>query len=104
MATVILKLIDRTNSMRAHARAKGLGGSLIKATCKRPWVADITNGKKVFQRGQSDYKSANSDGTAGVIVVFILWPGRIYEVCEPNPPFESVRYKCRIVDGKVKRL
>jgi len=99
-----LTLIDRTNAMRAFGKAKQLPKAVVRASCPRPWVADVTDGKRVFQKGQTDYHNANSDGSKGVEVSFILWPNRVYEVCEPSPPNATTRYKCRAVNGEVVRL
>lgn len=100
----MLKLIDRTNSIRAWAKTIGVSKSLIKAACKRPWVADITNGNRTFMKGMYDYRWSNSDGSKDVVVSFVLWPDRIYEVCEPDLPVREVRYKCKVVDGVIVRI
>lgn len=102
LARLILK--DRTNAMRAFGKAMHLPYAIVRLSCSRPWVADMTNGKRIFQKGQTDYRNANSDGSKGVEVSFILWPNRIYEVCEPNPPGSPDRYKCRVIGGKIVRI
>lgn len=99
-----LILTDRTNAMRGFGKAKQLPEAIVRTSCPRPWVADITDGKRVFQKGQTDYKNANCDGSKGVEVSFILWPNRVYEVCEPNPPDVPDRYKCRVTNGSVVRI
>jgi len=101
---VKLVLKDYTNAMRAFGKAKQLPESVVRAACTRPWVADVTNGVRVFQEGRTDYKNANGDGSKGVEISFILWPKRIYEVCEPIPPGKPDRFRCQAVNGKVVRI
>jgi hypothetical protein len=99
-----IELQDYTNAMRAYGKAAQLPSAVVSAVCKRPWVADVTTGKRVFVKGQTHYENANADGTKGVVVKFVLWPNRIYEVCEPNPPGPPDRYRCQVHGGKVVRI
>jgi hypothetical protein len=97
-----LVLIDRTNAMRAYGRARQLPPALVRAACPIPWVADVTDGKPVYLQGCRDYRNAHGDGSA-VEISFMLWPGRIYAVCEPNPPGPADRYRCQAIAGKIVR-
>jgi hypothetical protein len=99
-----LILIDRTNAMRAFGRAKKLPDDIIRASCPYPWVADVTDGNRVFIKGYTDYRNANADGSSGVEVLFVLWPDRVYEVCEPDPPRLPVRFRCKADNGDIIRL
>jgi hypothetical protein len=99
-----LTLADRTNALRAFGKATRASAAIVRASCPKPWVADVTDGRRVFLPGKTDYVHANGDGSKGVEVSFILWPGRLYEVCEPDPPGPALRYRCRVVNGSIVRI
>lgn len=99
-----LSLEDRANAIRAFVRSKHIDRRLVRACCPRPWVADVTNGSRVFVKGFTDYSNANADGTRGVKIVFFLDEGRVYEVCQPDPPGKPERYRCTVRDGVIVRL
>lgn len=67
-----------------------------------PWVAEITgidarySMARRFVRGQKDYTEANSVGSRGVYIHYILESGRIYEVSKMANWKKPERYFFRI--------
>lgn len=77
---------------------------------RRAWVAHVTGRsakfglERAFIEGLRDYKEANSVGSRGVMLTFILYPGRIYEVRALLSWSKEDRYFCHVVDGAIVRL
>lgn len=71
----------------------------------RPWVAHVTGRDarhglaRTFLEGLRDYRDANSGGSRGVYLTFVLYPGRIYEVNEVQSWTRKRRYFCHVVNG-----
>lgn len=94
---------------RAALALEAIGDGMIGA--KRPWVARIVacdpvaGLERVFLRPAKDYTGANSVGTRGVMLHFILDPGCAYEVFERVSWSRSRRYFCRALpDGGVEEI
>lgn len=92
-----------TNSL-----SPGLGDFTFGDTKKGYWVAEITglDPKYKYQRkflsGKKDYQHANSKGSRGVYVYYLLGSGRIYEVLQPVSWKNSNRYFCTVsADGEI---
>lgn len=74
-----------------------------------PWVAEITAVGKTgvlerrFVKGLKDYTHANSVGSRGVYMQFILTPG-IYEIFD-HPKRGQTRHRfARLADGKIREI
>lgn len=67
-----------------------------------PWVAEITGPDRryglarAFLRGQKDYTEANSVGSRGVYIHYILESGRVYEVARMANWKRQERYFFRL--------
>jgi len=76
----------------------------------RHWVAQIfgSNGRggwvRNFLPGARDYSKANSVGSRGIMVSYLLQTGPIYEISEPTSWGTTERYFARVVDGKLVRM
>lgn len=92
--------------------APGLGGAAFG--CKnprKPWVAEIIgyHGKYGFERtflsSKRNYSRANSSGSRGVELWFVLESGKVYEVKAPQSWRSVDRYFCRVDDdGDIIRM
>lgn len=76
----------------------GAGDLLLPGIKKNYWVAKICGIDKKFGyarefvRGKTDYRNANSKGSRGVCVYFILDSGCIYEILQPITWIRSKRW------------
>ncbi len=93
-----------TNSM-----VPGLGDITFGKSFKSYWVAQITGFDKqykyqrVFLRGKKSYKYANSKGSRGVYVYYLLESGNIYDVRDPS--LRKERYFCTVNgDGDIIKI
>lgn len=75
------------------------------------WVAQITGVhvkykyERKFLKGKKDYTHANSKGSRGVFVYYLLESGNLYEVLSPVSWKRSERYFCIVTeDGEVERV
>ncbi|MEN6396105.1 MAG: hypothetical protein ABFC78_06440 [Methanoregula sp.] len=96
----------RFGGMKKMFRAMGaqaLWGDDIEAP-SHPWVAKITglwpSGKfqREFLRGTNDYSEANSKGSRGVFVWYMLESGNYYDVYELISWKNDDRYLCKVDD------
>jgi len=79
---------------------------------KRYWVAEIERldkrygYKRRFLRfNHKDYDNANSVGSRGVMIHYVLESGKIYEVKEPKSWKRDIRYFCRVNDrGEIEEI
>jgi hypothetical protein len=78
---------------------------------KRPWVAEITGRNdqyrfdRTFLRPFRDYSRANSVGSRGIYLVYLLDQGKIYEVMEQVTWRRWDRYFCRATElGEIERM
>lgn len=88
------------------------GGGLVRrftGVPGRPWVAEIVGlndqfgFERRFLRGKKDYRNANSVGSRGVYLCFVLELGRLYEVYGLSSWRSSFHYFCMpTVSGAVK--
>jgi hypothetical protein len=80
----------------------GLGEAVIGRTAPGPWVAEITGKypsgklKRSFVRSKRDYSRANSKGSRGVYLWFILESDKLYEVHARTSWARSTDYFCAI--------
>lgn len=91
---------------------QGLGD--VAFGCKnprKPWVAEIIgyHGKYGFERkflpSKRNYSRANSSGSRGVELWFVLESGKVYEVKAPRSWRSVDRYFCRVDDdGEIIRM
>lgn len=76
----------------------------------RNWVAQIfgSDGRggwvRSFVSGNRDYSSANSKGSRGIMVSYLLEQGPIYEIKAPLTWSSSDRYFARIMDNTLSRM
>jgi hypothetical protein len=113
-ASLSLELIgdDQYQALRSFERfTEGLGFKTEGGgDPTRPYVAEITGPdpkykwKREFLRGDKDYSQANSKGSRGVYMHYILEPGRVYEVrCRPSWG-RVERYYCQVVEGELHNV
>jgi hypothetical protein len=99
---------ERPEMLQRRGRERWLGYALDRS--RRPWVAEVvgkeSNGqlRRIFLRGQKDYRDSNGTGSRGVILYFHLRPGKIYEVNQLLTWEKSRRYFCRVENGRLVEL
>lgn len=76
-----------------------------------PWVAELVGEhprfgfERTFLDWNKDFAGANSAGSRGVMAVYILETGRVYEVKEKTSRKNSRRYFCRVTEeGEVQEI
>lgn len=82
---------------------------LIHPKSRRPWVAEIYGGDlfkmhRLFLKGHTTHRHADSKGERGVLVYFTLYPGRVYDVGFYTDWMTQERYFCHVEGRKIKRL
>jgi hypothetical protein len=89
----------------------GAGDRIIGTVPASAWVAELRGRhhkytfERSFLRGKIDYSKANSKGSRGVEVHFVLYPGKYYEVSNPTSWRRTDRYFCRVTDdGEIVRI
>jgi len=108
------------NSFRkmTNAISPGLGDQTFGKPDHPYWVAQIIDFdphfkyKREFIRGKKDYSEANSKGSRGVFVFYLLESGNIYEVktyksryfCKVNQEGEIIKMTKEEVDKWLKEL
>lgn len=88
-----------------------LGDVTFGAAPGRPWVAEIlgpgpayTHARR-FVRAKKDYSKANSKGSRGVYLWYVLESGHVYEVNERKTWSTTERYFVRVADdGGIVRV
>ena len=72
---------------------------------RKPWVAEIVGQhekyglERIFLPSKRNYSRANSRGSRGIELWFVLESGRLYEVLSPLSWRSIDRYFCRVSDG-----
>ena len=75
-----------------------------------PWVAELYRDdtgqvRPRFLAGRRDYSKANSKGSRGVMVWFVLEQNKLYWIQEPRSWHNTVRYHAAITaQGDVRKL
>jgi len=64
-------------------------------------VSDRYGLARVFLKGLRDYREANKQGSRGVYLTFVLYPGKLYEVHELLTWHTQRRYFCEVKDAEV---
>lgn len=108
---------DLVGEMRiTRIKLRGMVGAalahqVIDRIPQRAWCAEIVGRDprygldRRFLRGKKDYRFANSTGSRGVYLYFILESGRIYEVSSPQSWHRDDRYFCHVTDaGDIERI
>lgn len=109
--------------MKASLRIEAIGDdtysmlrsfpSGIVGKIKKPyWVAEIIGAhpklkyERKFLKGKKDYAKANSKGSRGVFVYYLLESDRIYEVSRPVSWKKSERFFCVVSpdDGEIVKV
>lgn len=90
--------------------APGLGDAVIGEIKQRHWCAKLTGldskygFRREFVKGRKDYSRANSIGSRGIYVWYILDPG-MYEVSSPETMRRTRRYFLRVnYDGTTNEI
>lgn len=93
------------------AKMRGLGRLLGGAPSRSPWVAEIIgkhpSGKleRVFLNANKDYKNANSKGSRGINLWFVLESDKLYEVHAYSSWRHSYNYFCAATaNGDIQTL
>lgn len=77
---------------------------------QRNWVGQIiglsANGRwaRAYLNGARDYSHANSVGSRGIMVTYLLDPGLIYQVAEPRTWKRTDRWFCRVVEQEIVKM
>ena len=104
---------DYLNAMcrQLNQAAPGLGDRFVGRPSPGPWVAEIVgkypSGKlqRAFVRSNRDYSRANSKGSRGVCLWFVLEADHLYEVHARVSWKSSVNYFCAVTDhGDIQTL
>jgi len=118
-ATLSLEFIGADTYQRFRSMTKmynglatGVGDYLIgDIQGIKPWVAEITCSDEKFKLSRTfvnpnwDYKNANSKGSRGVMLWFILESDKLYEVYSRVSWKNSDRYFCAVnITGDIYRL
>lgn len=88
----------------------GLGDRFIGRPKSRPWVAEIIGGSRThpdreFVSSKRDYSEANSKGSRGVYLWFLLETDKLYQVHERVSWKNSRRYFVAVrEDGEIYTL
>lgn len=96
----------RRVSRQVEAILPGYGALLSPGPRNGPWVAEITGLDPVYRFarrfvcGQKDYTNANSIGSRGVMVHFVVDEGPVYEASCRTSWRKGRRYFFRVVDGR----
>lgn len=104
-ALVLEAIADDLDSAMRHAPF-GLGAGWGS----RHWVGQIMgrDGRgrwvRAYLAGSKDYSRANSRGSRGVMVTYLLEEGPVYEISSPTSWRATDRYFARVVDGKLVRM
>lgn len=100
-----LRMWDRIG--RQVESATGVANPFRGGGPKSPWVAEITGTdptyglRRNFLKGSKDYSEANSKGSRGVHLYFVLRPGKLFEVYSKETWGSSRRYFAKVVDGSL---
>ena len=93
------------------AKMRGLGRLIGGAPSRSPWVAEIIgrfpSGKleRAFVASNKDYKNANSKGSRGVNLWFVLESDKLYEVHAYSSWKHSYNYFCAVTEnGSIRNL
>jgi len=86
-------------------------GNKVFSSVSRYWVAEILGNHPLYKynrkfiSGKKDYTHANSKGSRGVFVWYILETGKIYEILKPISRRNSCRYFCKVtIDGDIVEI
>ncbi len=96
--------------LRQMARVPAEQRLAVLTPGRRPWVARITGLDsrhglaREFLRPLKDYRDANSTGSRGVWLTFVLRAGALYEVHELLSWQRDRRYFCHVEAGKLVEL
>lgn len=89
----------------------GMGDAVMGKFPASYWVAEITGTdptykwRREFIKGKKDYGGANSVGSRGIFIHYILESGKVYEVKARTSWRSSDRYFCRVDDaGNIVRM
>lgn len=116
-ATITVEAIgdDQNQYFRLHRGIlndgmPGLGDKVLGDIKQRHWCARLTGldpkygFRREFVKGRKDYANANSVGSRGVMVWYILDPG-VYEVSSPETWKRTRRYFLRVnYDGTTEEI
>ena len=117
-ATIGLELFGDNNRQRLEAERRminelspGLGDQVIGQDPDSIWIAEIIgyNDRSEYQRrylrGRRDYTKANSKGSRGVFMWYILEAGKTYEVSSRASWSRMDRYFCIVSpEGDIIRI
>lgn len=85
--------------------APGLGKKVIGKSNGKPWVAEITGRdpnfkyKRHFLAPNWDYSKANSKGSRGVYLWYVIESGRLYEVSHKVSWSTAEKYFCAVTEN-----
>lgn len=89
----------------------GFGDYFVGRKYSGPWVAEITGRNPKFKLSRSfvpskrDYSKANSKGSRGIYLWYILESGKLYEVYKMSSWKGTDRYFCTVTPkGEIKRM
>ena len=106
-ATLNIEYIGQAQDQKMQGFGRLIGGM----PTRKPWVAEIlgvfSSGKlrRTFLEANWDYKNANSNGSRGVNLWFVLESDKLYEVYGFSSWKKSFNYFCAVTEtGDIYRL
>jgi hypothetical protein len=98
--------------LRASLIIEAIGGRAFPRRLfpGQPWVAEVVGTdpryglRRRFLRAKVDYYHANSVGTRGVMLCYLLDPGPIYEIYRKTSWTNAERFFARVEDGRIVRV
>lgn len=109
-ATLGIEAIGWADYQAAREADAGLGCRMFGYPCPA-WCAQITGMDmeyglaRKFLRGRVDYSEANSKGSRGVMIWYVLESGNLYEVKERRSWKRTDRYFCAATAaGDIQRI
>ncbi len=94
--------------MKASLRLEYIGFNTLAP--KKPWVAEIQgfdvkhSFSRKFLNGEIDFSEANSKGSRGVWLFFLLSEDRIYQVSAFESWKSQQKYFCMAENGVIKKI
>lgn len=110
-ATLSLEYPGASSDRELRSLDRVLGGMIGASSSGQPWVARIEGSdpkyglKREFLQAKWDYSQANSKGTRGVRLWFVLSSGHLYEVKRWVSSRRTSRYFCCVTaNGELHEL
>jgi len=100
-ASITLEAIGQNNTRDIRDMDRFIGIAANVRPDLMPWrwgLWEVGFGKPKLMHGKWDYSDANSKGSRGVYVHYILESGRLYQVAEPTSWKNTDHFFCTVDD------